>query len=274
MKIGYTEFSYGYAFTENLIRSLPTAPVGAPIFPNLVQEAKAGFDVKIDLPGAPLFFQYKLPELMVRNSAFEIKQNLSGIVVRFFRIKLMRRDLSDQHRLLMQLEKKYPRAVLYASPALQSRRAFNQAYNAAAVHQRSVFFSPRDIGGLPDDDEHSIAYRDGLAYAWLCSDPKKIKAKTYEGISHDAQSLFQEKRFHTLRDASTELRDSVRSLVGAEMRQSEGLVQERIMVRRATATDGAAAPIEQEKAILDILVAREMARIDLGVDVLIAQPKS
>jgi hypothetical protein len=35
-----------------------------------------------------------------------------------------------------------------------------------------------------------------------------------------------------------------------------------------------AGPIDQEKAITDILVAREMARIDLGVDILIAQPRS
>jgi len=40
MKLGYSEFSFGYAFTENLIRSSPKAPNGAPVFPNLVQEAR------------------------------------------------------------------------------------------------------------------------------------------------------------------------------------------------------------------------------------------
>jgi hypothetical protein len=64
MKVGYTEFSYGYAFTENLIRSSSTAPTGAPVFPNLLQEGLSGFDVRINFPGVPLFFQYKLPELM------------------------------------------------------------------------------------------------------------------------------------------------------------------------------------------------------------------
>jgi hypothetical protein len=69
MRLGYTEFSFGYAFTENLIRSSATGPKTAPIFPNLVQEAQKGFDVRIDLPGLPLFFQYKLPELMRRDCA-------------------------------------------------------------------------------------------------------------------------------------------------------------------------------------------------------------
>jgi hypothetical protein len=63
MRIGYTEFSFGYAFTENLIRSSATGPKKAPVFPNLMQEAHKGYDVRIDLPGVPLFFQYKLPEL-------------------------------------------------------------------------------------------------------------------------------------------------------------------------------------------------------------------
>jgi hypothetical protein len=56
MNLGYSEFSFGYAFTENLIRSSTAAPTGAPIFPNLVQEAQLGYDVQIKLPGLPLFF--------------------------------------------------------------------------------------------------------------------------------------------------------------------------------------------------------------------------
>lgn len=55
MKVGYTEFSFGYAFTENLIRGSASAPTGAPVFPNLVQEATLGYDVRIDDPiGATL----------------------------------------------------------------------------------------------------------------------------------------------------------------------------------------------------------------------------
>ena len=45
MKLGYTEFSFGYAFTENLIRSMPSGPTGAPFFPNLLQEAQLGYDI-------------------------------------------------------------------------------------------------------------------------------------------------------------------------------------------------------------------------------------
>ncbi|UXN58463.1 hypothetical protein [Phyllobacterium zundukense] len=102
MKVGYTEFSFGYAFTENLVRGSATAPAGAPFFPNLEQEGTLGYDVRIDFPAVPLFLQHKLPELMPRASAFEIANSLCpGLTLEFFRIALMRRDVSDQHRLLI-----------------------------------------------------------------------------------------------------------------------------------------------------------------------------
>ncbi len=50
MKAGYTEFSFGYAFTESLIRGSATAPSGTPVFPNLVQEASLGYDVRSTSP--------------------------------------------------------------------------------------------------------------------------------------------------------------------------------------------------------------------------------
>src|SRR5947209_10645793 len=126
MKLGYSEFSFGYAFTENLIRSSPAVPSGAPVFPNLVQEAQLGYDVRINLPGLPLFFQYKLPELMTLSTAREIsKHHLFGLVVPFFRMPLMRRSLSQQHHRLIALEQRYPGTVLYASPNLRNLSQFN-----------------------------------------------------------------------------------------------------------------------------------------------------
>ena len=74
MKVGFTEFSFGYALTENVIRSSPTAPVGAPVFPNLIQEGVLGYDIRINFPAAPLFLQFKLPEVMRRGTAFETAQ--------------------------------------------------------------------------------------------------------------------------------------------------------------------------------------------------------
>src|SRR5262249_43314614 len=161
-------------------------------------------------PGLPLFFQYKLPELMMRNTAFEIsKKSLPGITVPFFRMPLMPSSLSEQHKLLITLEKKYPDTVLYASPALDDLDAFNDAYRKGLVHQRSVFFSPRDIGPLPDDKPHTIAYHVGLSYAWLNSDPIRVSVITYAMLEERMRHLFASEHFIALGDVSSNVRDVI-----------------------------------------------------------------
>lgn len=115
MKVSYAEFSYGYAFTVNLIRSSSTLPIEAPVFPNLVKEGQSGFDVRLNFPGVPLFFQYKLPELMRRGTAKEVAQwNCPALKVPFFRISMMRSDVSRQHG-LNAAQARYPSCVFYAA---------------------------------------------------------------------------------------------------------------------------------------------------------------
>lgn len=160
-QLEYSEFSFGYAFTENLIRSSATGPTNAPRFPNLVEEGRLGYDVKIDDGGVPMFFQYKLPERMVRPTAAEVSKHgldMQGLQVPFFRMYLMRKESSRQHELLVELEKKYASSVFYATPFIVGRREFDIAYAGASVHVLSALFSPLDIGGLPEGEQHVVAY--------------------------------------------------------------------------------------------------------------------
>lgn len=275
MKVGYTEFSYGYAFTENLIRSSSAAPTGAPVFPNLVQEGLSGFDVRIDFPGVPLFFQYKLPELMCRGTAFEIaKKNCPGLTLPFFRISMMRSDVSQQHELLMKLETRFPSCVFYAAACLRDIGEFDRAYNTAAVARRSAFFSPTDIGALPDSRAHSIAYRRGLATAYFCSEPRKIKAKTYEEIASEIGSQFKQERFEDIEESARQIRESVLDLASGPMRQGQNAIEARIRASRVRMRDAGDRTSAGERIVTDILVAREIARVDLGVDVVVAQPRA
>ena len=72
MKPKFSEFSYGYAVTEELIKSGEvTAP---PEFPSLYAEGQlgGGYDVKISF-GIPIFLQFKLSDYLSRSSAKEFK---------------------------------------------------------------------------------------------------------------------------------------------------------------------------------------------------------
>jgi hypothetical protein len=233
-----------------------------------------GYDVNIDLPGLPLFFQYKLPESMTRNNAAEIsKYCLPNLAVPLFRMPLMRRDLSRQHQRLIDLEQKFPGTVLYASPSMNNLNQFNLAYKAGLVHERSVFFSPANIGPLPDAKDHSVAYQNNPPVGYFCSEPREIRAMNYEALAGSARELFHRPQYSTLERSSRELRDTVRTLVSPQMRGVEGELAQRVSARRSDQPAGRPVSPQAERAIEDILVAPEMVRIDLGVDVLVAQPQ-
>ena len=273
MNLGYTEFSFGYAFTENLIRAASTAPAGAPQFPNLVQEGKLGYDIKIDFPGCPLYFQFKLPKLMVRNSAFEISHyGLQGIQTPFFRMYLMKSDLSPQHKLLLDLEKKCPNSVYYVTPCLESVKSFNDAYNAATVHSDSVWFSPKKIGVLPNSEQHSIAYRRGSNFAWLCSEPRQITASTLENITANVKQVFEDERYRTMRNLTETTLKNLLSLASPTIRESQFAIRQRIQERLLPFADQAGIDDTTIDVFGKLLACREIARVCFGLELVIAQP--
>ena len=169
-----SEFSYGYALTENLIAAAPKRIRAAPIFPSLIEEGKkgGGYDVHLPFPGFPLFLQFKLSHHMVRDSAFEAQAGL--IRTPFYRMHLRPTKHSQQHPMLLALERKGA-AVYYAAPRFHKPAELNDAYIKRQVVDRSVFIKPSEIGRLPDDDNHHVSFRTGYPM-YLCSqDPHQLR---------------------------------------------------------------------------------------------------
>ncbi len=99
-----------------------------------------------------------------------------------------------------------------------------------------------------------------------------VQARSFESLATSIGSLFEDDRFATIEASAREVRETVLSLASVPMRQAEGEIAEGVVARRAIAIESPAAPPEAERAATDVLVAREIARIDLGVDLLVAQP--
>jgi hypothetical protein len=172
MKPNISEFSYGYAITDELVHDLPGISA-APVFPSLYQEGQSGggYDVMIRAGATPLFIQFKLCDFMSRATAHEAKSGL--LTCPFYRMHLRPARHSRQHELLLALEQSGQLAY-YAAPTFHKTEEFDSAFLSRSVVQKSVWIEPSAIGVLPDNDDHHVSFvPDGDAY--FCSTPVLIK---------------------------------------------------------------------------------------------------
>ncbi len=181
MKPGISEFSYGYAVTESLVRGSPSL-AAAPVFPSLIAEGKAGggWDVKIPMPGFMVFLQFKLCDAMVRYSAKETKET-PPLAPPILRMHVRPGKRSRQHAMLLQLEAA-GEIVYYVAPRFWTEADFNRHYLANAIIANSVFIPPGDIGVL-DDEDHHISFAQNGADALLYSKPRRLPRPLLDGFS-------------------------------------------------------------------------------------------
>ena len=172
MKPDFSEFSYGYAVTEELVSLHRASIVAAPLFPNLYDEGQpgGGYDVQIPISGRPVFLQFKLSDQLERTNSKEHKSGLLGVP--YYRMHIRPAKHSDQHRLLLDLESS-GETVFYIAPEFHLPAELNSFYLARTVVLNSAAYSPQGIGPMPDDDEHYVVFERGAAMGYLCSDNAK-----------------------------------------------------------------------------------------------------
>lgn len=160
-----SEFSYGYALTEELASGYRNALRGAPVFPSLIEEgSRGGYDLELPIVGAPLFLQFKLSHYLKKSSALE----WSHWNRPYFRLYLRPLRHSQQHNLLLSWERA-GNEVYYASPMFYQATELNAVYLGRRVVQSSAFFRPQDIGTLPDIEQHCVVFHPSDAIAYLHS---------------------------------------------------------------------------------------------------------
>lgn len=169
-----SEFSYGFALTNELI-GLAGEPLRiAPIFPSLVEEGRAGggYDVHLDLPGFPLFLQFKRSDCMVRSNTRELAKGLK-LHVPYYRFPITARSRSTQHDMLCDLDDDTSNQVFYAAPRFHEVGELDTAYLSQAVAERSFYIRPREIGTFPDDGGHYVVFDETQHY--VCSEARKVE---------------------------------------------------------------------------------------------------
>ena len=121
MKPLISEFSFGYALTEELVRGRHGSLVGAPIFPTQYQEGQeGGYDIHLPFIGVPIFLQFKLSEYLKRSYAKEWSLFRSP----YYRMHLRPLRWSSQHNLLLEIEGR-GNEVFYVAPEFHTQEELN-----------------------------------------------------------------------------------------------------------------------------------------------------
>ena len=156
----FSEFSYGFAFTHELVNHFPGLTV-APRFPSLVEEGKAGYDMKMPIRGVPMYFQYKLSDFLKGHSAKYWNQYGNY----HYRFHVTPLNISSQHKLLKELAD-LGEEVYYVAPCFYEVGDFNAAYRDDRIGTSSVCVPVKKLP-YPGLDEHlDITYTDRSNILW------------------------------------------------------------------------------------------------------------
>lgn len=216
-KCQFSEFSYGYCITEDLVVGQGMPLTGAPVFPSLIEEGQSGigYDVRFNLPGIPLFLQFKLVHQMVRGNANEAKNG--EFTPPFYRMHLRPRHISDQHESLLSLEQA-GNDVFYVAPCFHTTMALNAAYGQRQVWNRSFRIRPSLIGSLADDKSHHVTFQQPDGNWRFYSDgpsSREGRAPSTEEIVAEFQKRIVDRGKRTLREQIEHLDVSLLGIVRA-----------------------------------------------------------
>lgn len=225
----FSEFSYGYCLTEDLIVGQGMPLTAAPVFPSLIEEGQAGvgYDVRFERPGVPLFLQFKLVHQMIRGSAKEAKRG--HFQPPFYRMYLRSRRISDQHESLLSLEQA-GNDVYYAAPSFHTRSELNTFYTQRRIWNQSFRIQPSSIGSLQDDKVHHVTFQQpGGTWRFYSEEPSKEgRAPSTDEINGILTQKIAERGKRGLREQLSELDANIQRVV--EERNIERKQRDRVDV--------------------------------------------
>lgn len=199
-----SEFSFGFAITNELVQQYSFAFVGAPEFLTQKKEGELGYDVSLPRSGIPLFLQFKRSVVLVRRNAGSADQ----LGVPHYRMHLRPTRFSDQHSALLNLEQK-GEEVYYVAPRFSTYEELNERYLGFRVAESSVFVKPSEIGLLPDHRDHHLDIsEDGMRWLFCSREPRPIKSSLPDQVlrhnilevARNRRTLMDEEYFATLGD--------------------------------------------------------------------------
>jgi hypothetical protein len=155
----FSEFSYGFALTHELVKRFRAAVAGAPTFPSLIEEGRAGgYDVGMPMQGWTIFLQFKVSQFMKRKTAMHWDEYRHP----YYRFPIRPATYSGQHRFLLELaDEASAHLVAYVAPAFHDIEMLNDHFLNERVADNSVWVPVHSIGEIRDNGEHWVIF-DGV----------------------------------------------------------------------------------------------------------------
>jgi len=257
VKASFSEFSFGFAYTFELAILWERHLVGAPMFPSLIAEGKAGggYDMKLDSTlGFIYCAQFKRSEFMKRRSAVESKAGYGPMP--FYRFSVYGSQTSRQHELLLDLEAD-GFLVEYVAPLFIEQGDLDRAFSARNVRNRVVRVRPTVIGPLPGRDDHRVACDVSGGARTLYSEPVELERPSDWGaITEDGFEL-RDVRFDLVSERAEEPATSSPTIRS----QLSGFVEKvtRVLgVPQGRFEDLGLGPAEQAQAVARTLLGAEL----------------
>lgn len=222
----FSEFSYGYGATrevEELLKSVGLKTT--PFLPSLLHEAKLGFDVAFDKPGAALMLQFKLGQAMqrfVRKNPATARPKLDK---RFWRFRVDTAEENGQYDLLLKAEHAGAE-VYYVAPQFSDWQSYTLAFECEQILDQSLLLAPSKI----DDKLTSQGDPDGLHLivydtinTHVCSDPASVERTRSDQLGNSLEWRI-EKQNENLRKALVRVQksfDTRREIVAEQLDTEE-----------------------------------------------------
>jgi hypothetical protein len=153
-----SEFSYGYGVTREVERLLAGHGLRAtPFLPSLLHEAEFGFDVAFAGPGQVVMLQFKLGQELSRFRRLGPADPIPALAKPFWRYHV---DTSGHQFLRLTDYEAEGADVFYVAPRFSSWAAYDLAFHANQVLQRSLLLRPSEIasGAGGTVGQHRIVY--------------------------------------------------------------------------------------------------------------------
>lgn len=153
----FNEATFAFACTQEVIRISPWWALNVPIIPSLQKEAKVGYDVRFNLPGTFLLYQFKLSS-QVNKLRLVGDERANTTESRRLR-ELTTQGLDQfwttphQHQRLTRLSRYFP-FTFYVAPKFNSESELNEHFRKKKVLANSLIVPVKDFPEARNDNGH------------------------------------------------------------------------------------------------------------------------